>query len=96
MKVLLANTYSCCHNDEFIGVFSTEDKAKKYIIDNAIREHGKQRDYELDLKFWLELDEQYKEYVLCESFIHTKTEKLVKYRGTTYYRIEDLAVDELC
>ena len=96
MKVLLANTYSCCHNDEYIGVFSSEDKAKKYIIDNAVRKHGKQRDYELNLKFWLEFDEEYGEYILCESFTHEKTGKEVKYKDSTYYRIEDLVIDELC
>ena len=30
MKVLIMNTYSCYHQDQFMGIFESEEKLKKH------------------------------------------------------------------
>lgn len=39
MKLVLMNKYSCCHNNEFFGVFDNEELAKKAIIKSGEREY---------------------------------------------------------
>lgn len=45
MKVLIMNTYSCCHQDQFMGVFESEEKAKEALLDMAIKQYGEPTDW---------------------------------------------------
>lgn len=95
MKVLLMNTYSCCHQDQFMGVFESEEKAKESLIDMANKQYGKEADWQSNIKIWIEKDRKYGDYIICKSFLNNNTGKEEKTKLDYYYSIEDISLNEL-
>ena len=95
MKVLLMNTYSCCHQDQFIGVFESEEKAKEVLMNMAIKQYGKPAKWQTDIKIWLEKDKKYNEYIIGKSYLNKNTGKEVINKADYYYRIEDVSLNEI-
>ena len=79
MKVLIMNTYSCCHQDQFMGVFESEEKAKEALLDMAIKQYGEPTD----------------DYVIYKKYFYKDTDTEMKTKIICYYRIEDVKLNEL-
>lgn len=96
MKVLIMNTYSCCHQDQFMGIFESEEKAKEALLDMAIKQYGKAADWQRDVKIWIDKDDKYTdEYVIYERYLYKHTNKEMIDKIGHYYRIEDIKMNEL-
>ena len=96
MKVLIMNTYSCCHQDQFMGVFESEEKAKEALLDMAIKQYGEPTDWQRDVKVWLDKDDKYTDdYVIYKKYFYKDTDTEMITKINCYYRIEDVKLNEL-